>query len=39
MGNEAHWGVWAQGVWGTRDMGHVDNGIQGYGHMGNGAHG
>ena len=37
-------GVWvqgygAQGVWGTRGMGHVGNGIQGMGHMGNGAHG
>ena len=28
MGNEAHWGVWAQGVWGTRGVG---NGIQEYG--------
>ena len=32
-------GVWAQGVWGTRGMGHVGNGYRVMGHMGNGAHG
>ena len=35
----------AQGVWGTRGMGHMGNGVHGQwgpwamGHMGNGAHG
>ena len=34
MGNEAHWGYRVQGygahgVWGTRGMGHVGNGIHG----------
>ena len=34
MGNEAHWGYRVQGygahgVWDTRGMGHMDNGIHG----------
>ena len=53
MGNEAHrwygvqatWAIAAQGVWGTRGMGHMGNSSLGQwdtwamGPMGNGAHG
>ena len=34
MDNEAHWGVWVQGVWATWAKGY-----RGIDHMGNGPHG